>query len=195
VRGKPTYRALEFSIIDMYPTRDSILRIDWFKYGFGIPRFRREFLKKHNIARQIEDAFKCLWNIAESKEMQDDGLYMDPEGKGLRNIGEADLSRRFYDPPSGLFEPYEDWADAMEVRPFSPGKVYVIPTPIPTRRVGKMTAISSIVEELLKTKCSVCVKQTTLVCNRCKTARYCSRECQRKHWSAHKPTCAINNGK
>lgn len=28
-----------------------------------------------------------------------------------------------------------------------------------------------------------------LKCGRCKTARYCSAECQRKHWLVHKPSC------
>ncbi|TFK66417.1 hypothetical protein BDN72DRAFT_961794 [Pluteus cervinus] len=30
-------------------------------------------------------------------------------------------------------------------------------------------------------------------CARCKVARYCSVECQRKHWKAHKPTCQSFN--
>jgi hypothetical protein len=37
--------------------------------------------------------------------------------------------------------------------------------------------------------CIVCTKQTQLVCNQCHLALYCSRDCQRVHWKAHKPTC------
>lgn len=43
----------------------------------------------------------------------------------------------------------------------------------------------------LKTKkvCLVCFKPSTLVCGGCKINTYCSRECQRTHWTIHKPKC------
>ncbi|KAI9012429.1 hypothetical protein DFJ74DRAFT_683845 [Hyaloraphidium curvatum] len=31
-------------------------------------------------------------------------------------------------------------------------------------------------------------------CSRCKTVSYCSRECQVKHWTAHKPVCQPRPG-
>lgn len=34
-----------------------------------------------------------------------------------------------------------------------------------------------------------------LTCSQCHVARYCSRECQTQHWSAHKPTCKPTHGK
>merc|ERR1719317_16606 len=40
-------------------------------------------------------------------------------------------------------------------------------------------------------RCSFCDKLLTkpLSCGQCKTARYCSRNCQRKDWKTHKKTC------
>ena len=38
---------------------------------------------------------------------------------------------------------------------------------------------------------AACVsEEASRVCSRCNTVRYCSRECQRGHWKAHKPACA-----
>jgi hypothetical protein len=30
-----------------------------------------------------------------------------------------------------------------------------------------------------------------LQCGGCKEAQYCSRDCQTKHWSEHKPACKV----
>jgi hypothetical protein len=45
-------------------------------------------------------------------------------------------------------------------------------------------------------KCEVCEKPETKqmphrTCGRCKSARYCNRECQVAHWKQHKATCKI----
>ena len=34
----------------------------------------------------------------------------------------------------------------------------------------------------------------TNACGRCQSSRYCCKECQRAHWSAHKPVCAKKRG-
>jgi hypothetical protein len=33
-------------------------------------------------------------------------------------------------------------------------------------------------------------EEASSVCGRCEAVRYCSRECQRADWKAHKPACA-----
>ncbi len=38
-------------------------------------------------------------------------------------------------------------------------------------------------------KCWGCDNEGKLVCSRCKTARFCSAECQKKAWKQHKPDC------
>lgn len=38
-------------------------------------------------------------------------------------------------------------------------------------------------------KCGVCRKTSELKCSRCSCVYYCSRECQRIHWTAHKGEC------
>ena len=37
--------------------------------------------------------------------------------------------------------------------------------------------------------CEVCQKPTQKRCNRCKSAFYCSKECQKSHWTKHKLSC------
>jgi hypothetical protein len=34
-------------------------------------------------------------------------------------------------------------------------------------------------------------EEASSVCARCEAVRYCSRECQRTEWKAHKPACAV----
>ncbi|KAG2438591.1 hypothetical protein HXX76_005141 [Chlamydomonas incerta] len=38
--------------------------------------------------------------------------------------------------------------------------------------------------------CQCCDKQAQFRCGKCKSARYCSRECQKDHWAHHKVQCA-----
>ncbi len=67
-------------------------------------------------------------------------------------------------------------------------------------RAGRYTvALDDGKELLLKPECVAragcsaagCVsEEASSVCSRCNTVRYCSRECQRGHWKAHKPACA-----
>jgi hypothetical protein len=34
-------------------------------------------------------------------------------------------------------------------------------------------------------------EEASSVCSRCEAVRYCSRECQRTDWRAHKPACVV----
>ena len=38
-------------------------------------------------------------------------------------------------------------------------------------------------------RCSVILPRM-LMCGRCKTAKYCSKDCQKSHWPEHKVTCS-----
>jgi hypothetical protein len=42
----------------------------------------------------------------------------------------------------------------------------------------------------LKQKCSICQKDTTSRCGKCKLVYYCSSDCQKKDYPSHKKTCA-----
>jgi tetratricopeptide (TPR) repeat protein len=44
-------------------------------------------------------------------------------------------------------------------------------------------------------KCLFCLKdvESDLRCSRCRTARYCSQECQKRHWKVHKNLCMDSN--
>jgi hypothetical protein len=37
--------------------------------------------------------------------------------------------------------------------------------------------------------CGCCSNKAKMTCSRCKTARYCSQECQKHSWSDHKKSC------
>ena len=39
--------------------------------------------------------------------------------------------------------------------------------------------------------CAVCDKLAKGICSGCKHVFYCTRECQKKHWSSHKENCKI----
>ncbi len=41
----------------------------------------------------------------------------------------------------------------------------------------------------MRKQCYVCHKGTTKRCSVCRVVFYCSRECQRRHWSQHKTNC------
>jgi hypothetical protein len=38
--------------------------------------------------------------------------------------------------------------------------------------------------------CASCGAAAALHCSRCTRVKYCSKECQRAHWKAHRPSCA-----
>ena len=38
--------------------------------------------------------------------------------------------------------------------------------------------------------CASCGAAAALHCSRCTRVKYCSKECQRTHWKAHRPSCA-----
>jgi hypothetical protein len=46
-----------------------------------------------------------------------------------------------------------------------------------------------------KYNCLFCLKEvsTTLRCSKCRTALYCGRACQEKHWPVHKNICLDSN--
>uniref|UniRef100_H3DBB2 Zinc finger MYND domain-containing protein 10 n=1 Tax=Tetraodon nigroviridis TaxID=99883 RepID=H3DBB2_TETNG len=50
-----------------------------------------------------------------------------------------------------------------------------------------------VMESLLpeKPKCGFCGNEALKRCSRCQVERYCSRECQVKHWSKHKKACQM----
>lgn len=37
--------------------------------------------------------------------------------------------------------------------------------------------------------CSLCAKECSLRCTRCKSVWYCNSDCLKKDWKRHKPTC------
>jgi len=41
-----------------------------------------------------------------------------------------------------------------------------------------------------KPTCEVCAKEAPTRCSRCRTAWYCSRQCQAQDWRRHKPACS-----
>jgi len=41
--------------------------------------------------------------------------------------------------------------------------------------------------------CFLCGKLGQLKCGKCKVSRYCSKECQGKHWATHKKACKIDS--
>ena len=43
--------------------------------------------------------------------------------------------------------------------------------------------------QLPKQLCSICANEYKFICGKCKKAKYCSKECQKKAWPQHKKTC------
>ena len=41
----------------------------------------------------------------------------------------------------------------------------------------------------IKGKCALCNSEATATCSKCKSAYYCSRNCQKSDWKIHKKTC------
>lgn len=50
-------------------------------------------------------------------------------------------------------------------------------------------AISNRIKKENSNQCQRCNSESTSRCSKCKTAKYCSRECQVSDWSKHKQTC------
>lgn len=58
------------------------------------------------------------------------------------------------------------------------------------RDINKNLRDDAKIEQLIACNASGCVTEATMKCARCEIARYCSRECQKKHWKAgHKQEC------
>jgi hypothetical protein len=65
-----------------------------------------------------------------------------------------------------------------------------------TRNISRSMAMSDDERskfEVVYRKCSMgyCNKVGTLACEKCKSARYCSVECQSAHWPIHKKSCKL----
>jgi len=57
-------------------------------------------------------------------------------------------------------------------------------------RIEPTPGINDLAEFMNRKHCAQCNKLAdTKVCSRCKTVRYCCRECQKRHWTKHKPDC------
>ena len=58
-------------------------------------------------------------------------------------------------------------------------------------RVAKETgSVGSQPSTTSRDTCASCGAAAALLCSRCTQVKYCSRECQRAHWKAHRPACA-----
>jgi len=59
--------------------------------------------------------------------------------------------------------------------------------------VDKQVALTGKPDAPSKSSCRACgtpeTEQTLLVCSRCRSVKYCSKECQRRDWKAHKQSC------
>ena len=84
-------------------------------------------------------------------------------------------------------------ADKKEEEAEKP-KVEDKPT-VETKTEAKKESKDEVKEEVKKQEviptgdCAVCEKLAKCLCSGCKHVFYCSRECQKKHWSSHKEEC------
>jgi hypothetical protein len=51
-------------------------------------------------------------------------------------------------------------------------------------------SVSSQLSRTDRDTCACCGATATCHCSRCTVVKYCSKECQRAHWKAHRPSCA-----
>jgi len=164
--------AAQLSGLEIYKSfsltfRDTFVFIETFKIPGYIRPASSECLWKANVATQIEEQLMVLWKLCEGREMQEDLFYSQ---FGITD-GIPNLAKRAYE-YSIRKEGYVDNSFPVLL----------------SRRVGKTSSMVSQVLPLLKI-CAVCFKLASFRCNRCKATRYCSENCQRKHWKTHKFIC------
>lgn len=53
------------------------------------------------------------------------------------------------------------------------------------------TIPKAILQVASPTECIVCAKPHRFVCGRCKSVRYCGRDCQASHYATHKGVCLL----
>jgi len=60
------------------------------------------------------------------------------------------------------------------------------------RRRSRVIATRPSTQELMnKLRCAVCGELAKQLCQNCQSATYCSRQCQKVHWSAHRQQCSV----
>ena len=81
----------------------------------------------------------------------------------------------------------EGWGfdlDHAGARPFAPIVAVIRAAADPGHQHPEQDAQSSQVPT-----CEGCTKPASALCTRCRSARYCSKECQSRDWKRHKPLC------
>ncbi|KAI1254475.1 hypothetical protein MGN70_003879 [Eutypa lata] len=56
-------------------------------------------------------------------------------------------------------------------------------------QTGAASTTSTVTAKCSSSRCWKKPSSSLLFCARCKKARYCNKECQKKHWEEHKPFC------